>query len=441
MNPELTPSRSRLALGPLGRFMYDARALSIWDRDTATLPFPYRRLRKRYRAFAREYIAPHALKADADPYSIDVRDLFIKSASRGFQTELLPQPLGTMKFSSLLRSFLLGPVLKAEEFCAACGGLGLSLLAHELGMAPLFVCGDSRAVLRWMWRIYREIKRGEPAIAAFAITEPDAGSDMEETVGAASARLSCRGRKVAGGWRLSGRKCFISDGAVARWVTLFAAPEGRGLESWTCYLLDKSMQGFSVGRTERKMGQRAADASELILEDVFVPDKRVIGPVGAGWAINRNVLNFSRPVVGAIAMGIARGAFEHSVRFCNENRLGNRLLVDFQDVQLALADMMTKLSAMRGLVWQAVRYRFPFQAAGSMAKVFCSDTAWEVCNQAMELLGDHGYLHSQSVEKAARDVRLTQIYEGTNQINRLAIVESQLGAEFKPSYLRETDAP
>ncbi|MBW1797582.1 MAG: acyl-CoA/acyl-ACP dehydrogenase [Deltaproteobacteria bacterium] len=407
MNPELTPSRSRLALGPLGRFMYDARALSIWDRDTATLPFPYRRLRKRYRAFAREYIAPHALKADADPYSIDVRDLFIKSASRGFQTELLPQPLGTMKFSSLLRSFLLGPVLKAEEFCAACGGLGLSLLAHELGMAPLFVCGDSRAVLRWMWRIYREIKRGEPAIAAFAITEPDAGSDMEETVGAASARLSCRGRKVAGGWRLSGRKCFISDGAVARWVTLFAAPEGRGLESWTCYLLDKSMQGFSVGRTERKMGQRAADASELILEDVFVPDKRVIGPVGAGWAINRNVLNFSRPVVGAIAMGIARGAFEHSVRFCNENRL----------------------------------YRFPFQAAGSMAKVFCSDTAWEVCNQAMELLGDHGYLHSQSVEKAARDARLTQIYEGTNQINRLAIFESQLGAEFKPSYLRETDAP
>ena len=178
------------------------------------------------------------------------------------------------------------------------------------------------------------------------------------------------------------------------------------------------------------MGQRAADASELILEDVFVPAERIIGPVGGGWAINRNVLNFSRPVVGAMALGMARGAFEHALSFCREARLGNRRLVDYQDVQLALADMMIKISAMRATVWQAVRYRFPFQAAGSIAKVFCSDTAWEVCNKAMELLGDHGYLHARRVEKAARDARLTQIYEGTNQINRLAVFEGQYGAEF-----------
>jgi len=190
------------------------------------------------------------------------------------------------------------------------------------------------------------------------------------------------------------------------------------------------MQGFSVGRSERKMGQRASDASELILEDVFVPEDRVIGSVGAGWAINRNVLNFSRPVVGAMALGMARGAFEHAVRFCNTTRLGNRPLIQYQDVQLALADMMIRLSAARATVWQAVRHRFPFQAAGSIAKVFCSDTAWSVCNSAMELLGDHGYLHFQGIEKAARDARLTQIYEGTNQINRLAVFESQYGAEF-----------
>jgi alkylation response protein AidB-like acyl-CoA dehydrogenase len=362
---------------------------------------------------------------------MDVHRLFRLSARYGFQTEFLPPPWGHMRLSSFYGPFLLGPALKAEEFCTACGGLGLALLAHELGMAPLFVSGDPRAVLKWMRRIYREIRSGEPAIASFAITEPGAGSDVEETRGAATARITCYAKRAPGGWRISGRKCFISDGAVARWITLFAAEEGRGIESWTCYLLDKSMPGLSVGRRERKMGQRAADASELILDDVFVPKDRIIGPTGAGWGINRNVLNFSRPVVGAIALGIARGAFERATRFCNETRLGNRPLTAYQDVQLALADMMMKLSAMRATVWQAARYRFPFQAAGAAAKVFCSDTAWEVCNAAMSLLGDHGYLHVRGVEKAARDARLTQIYEGTNQINRLGIFESQAGSEFE----------
>jgi len=342
----------------------------------------------------------------------------------------MPWPIGNAAVPALLHSILLGPALKAEEFCAACGGLGLALLAHELGMAPLFASGDLRAMLVWMRRIYREIRRGEPAIAAFAITEPGAGSDAEETAGAALARPGCRARPVDGGYRISGRKVFISDGRVARWVTLFAAIEGEGMESWTCFLLDKGMPGFAVGRSERKMGQRAADASELVLDDVFVPAERVIGPVRAGWAINRNVLNFSRPVVGAIALGIARGALERALAFARESRLGGRPLIAYQDVQIRLADMLLKVQAMRATVWQAVRYRLPFQAAGSVAKVFCSDTAWEVCNQAMALMGEHGFLHGHGVEKAARDARLTQIYEGTNQINRLAIVESQQGAEF-----------
>ena len=430
MKGELSPARARRSLGLMGRLLYDADPISLWERDTKTLPRSMARIRRRYRHFAQTHLAPHALRADLDPHLMDLKNLFNMSAEQGFQTELLPPPFGTMQYGSLFRSFLLAPALKGEEFCAACGGLGLALLAHELGMAPLFVCGELRVILTWMRRIYKEIRSGEPAITAFAITEPEAGSDVEETHGAEKARLSCYARKVRGGWRLSGRKCFISDGSVARWITLFAAQEGRGIESWTCFLLDKTMKGLSVGRQERKMGQRAADASELILEDVFVPAERIIGPVGGGWAINRNVLNFSRPVVGAMASGMARGAFEHALSFCREARLGNRRLVDYQDVQLALADMMIKISAMRATVWQAVRYRFPFQAAGSIAKVFCSDTAWEVCNKAMELLGDHGYLHARRVEKAARDARLTQIYEGTNQINRLAVFEGQYGAEF-----------
>ena len=417
--------------GAVGRLLYDTRSVSLWERDTATLPRVFRGMRRRYRDFARDRIEPLALEADRDPAAADVKALFVESARRGFQTELLPAPFGTMRYRALARSFLLGPALKAEEFCAACGGLGNALLAHELGMSPLFVCGNAMPVLRWMRRIYREIRRGEPAIAAFAITEPGAGSDVEETEGAATARLSCRARRTDGGWLLSGRKIFISDGSVARWVTLFAAEEGRGIESWSCFLLDRSMPGFDTGRREKKMGQRAADATELVLQDVFVPDRRVVGPVGAGWAINRNVLNFSRPVVGAIALGIARGAFERTLEFCRSAEMAGRPLMSYQDVQLRLADMLIELQAARSTIWHAVRYARPFQTAGAVAKVVGSDTAWRVCNRAMELLGNHGTIHSTGVEKAARDARLTQIYEGTNQINRLAVFEGQLGAEFE----------
>ncbi len=426
----LSPGEARKRLNFIGRLLYDARAISLWERDTKRLPWPFGRMRRRYRRFAEEVIAPLALKGDADPSSVDVVEVFRRSAKEGFQTELMPWPVGTANPVALARSFLLGPALKAEEFCAACAGIGLALLAHDLGMAPLFISGDLRALM-WMRRIYSKIKAGEPEIAAFAITEPNAGSDAEDTYGAARATPGCRARRVPGGWRISGRKVFISNGRVAKWVTLFAAVEDGGMESWTCFLLDKSMEGFSVGRSERKMGQRAADATELVLEDVFVPDSRVIGPVGAGWAINRNVLNYSRPVVGAIALGIARGAFERALAFCHEAKLNNRPLIEYQEVQLELAEMLAKLFAMRATVWHAVGYRVPFQTAGSIAKVFCSDTAWEVCNRAMALMEDHGFLHCHGVEKAARDARLTQIYEGTNQINRLAIIEGQLGAEFK----------
>ncbi len=427
----LAPAEARRRLGAVGRMLYDTRPLTLWERDTATLPRVYRGMRRRYRAFAESHIAPLALAGDRDPSSVDVVALFRESARRGFQTELMPWPIGTMRFGALARSFLLGPALKAEEFCAACAGLGNVLLVHELGMAPFFVSGDAVAIVRWMRRIYAEIRRGEPAIAAFAITEPGAGSDVEDTGGAATARLGCRARRVDGGWRLDGRKVFISNGSVARWVTLFAAEQGRGVESWSCFLLDKGMPGFGVGRREHKMGQRADDASELILQDVFVPDDRVIGPVGAGWAINRNVLNFSRLPVGAIALGIARGAFERALSFCHHAQLGNRPLIAYPEVQISLADMLLKIAAMRATVWHAARHRRPFQAAGSIAKVFCSDTAWQVCNQAVELLAENGICHGHGVEKAARDARLTQIYEGTNQINRLAIFESQLGAEFQ----------
>jgi len=259
---------------------------------------------------------------------------------------------------------------------------------------------------------------------AFAITEPGAGSDVEDTEGALKARVVTRAKKVEGGYVVSGRKVFISDGGIADYITLFACLGGEGVESWTCFVLEKGMKGFTLGRHEKKMGQKGGDATELILEEVFVPEKNRVGPERAGWAINRNVLNTSRPAVGAIALGIARGAFEHCLDFCRETRLGPKLLIEYQDVQITLAEMLAKLMASRSLVWHtASRFLPPFGLASAAAKSYCADIAVEVGERCMELLGDHAYLHSRSVEKPLRDARLCQIYEGTNQINRLQMIE------------------
>jgi alkylation response protein AidB-like acyl-CoA dehydrogenase len=429
MSSRLHPAQARESLSALGRLLCDVEPKTLWDRDTDTLDRRYRKLRRRYRDFAYEHLAPRELTADLSVTDDEILALFKQAARQGFQSEQLPRPLGSGGLGAMIGGVLWPAVLKAEEFAAGDAGLGLSLLTHDLGAAPLVLSGDRHAI-GMLRDIYKEIAAGEPAIIAFAITEPGAGSDVEETVGAATANIVTRAHKVDGGYRLTGRKCFITGGRVARWVTLFAALDHRGVESWTCFLLDKSMPGFSVGRGERKLGQRAADASELILDDVFVPEGRVVGGLESGWALNRNVLNFSRPAVGAIALGIARSAFEHTASFCQTTTLGGRPLMSYQDVQLSLAEMLTKIQAARALVWQTARYGIPAEATGAMPKAFAAKVAWEVSTEAMALLGDHGTLHAQGVEKAARDARLTLIYEGTHQINLLAIVEGQTGAEL-----------
>ncbi|MBW2455523.1 MAG: acyl-CoA/acyl-ACP dehydrogenase [Deltaproteobacteria bacterium] len=429
MSSRLHPSQARESLPALGRLLFDVEPKTLWERDTQTLDRRYRKLRTRYRDFAAQYLAPRELHADRGVTDDENIQLFLAAARQGFQSEFLPKPLGTGSLNALLGGVLWPAVLKCEEFAAADAGLGLGLLSHDLGAAPLVLSGDPKAI-GMLRDIYKEIAAGEPAIVAFAITEPGAGSDVEDTDGAAQARIVTRATKVDGGYRINGQKCFITGGRVARWVTLFAALENRGVESWTCFLLDRSMPGFTVGRSERKMGQRATDASELLLEDVFVPDERVVGGLESGWALNRSTLNLSRPGIGAVCVGIARSAFEHAVTFCRTAKLGTRPLLSYQDVQLSLAEMLTKIQAARALVWHTARYGTPSGATGAIPKAFASRVAWEVSTEAMELLGDHGTLHARGVEKAARDARLTLIYEGTHQMNLLAVVEGQAEAEL-----------
>ncbi len=427
----LSPRTALRRLSPLVRPLAPSEPEPLWEADTRLLPRALRRYRRAVRDFARRELAPRALGLDREPHGPAEREVLLAAAREGLLTDLLPWPLGTVPWSRYRHPLALVQSLKMEELCAACGGLGLLIGAHGLGSAPLLLSGDPGTIRRFLLPAYRRSRAGEPSLLAFAITEPGAGSDAEESAGAAAARPGTRARRAPGGFRLSGRKIFISGGDLADAVTVFAALDDGGMESWTCFLVERTRPGFSVARRELKMGQRASGAAELVFEDVFLPDDHVVGGLGRGWALNRATLNLSRVPVGAIALGIARGAAEAAVEFARRARLGGRPLVSYQDVQIEIARMLTELEAMRALVWRSARTWRPRQARASMTKVFCSDAAVRVCERAMALMSDHGLWQSQRAEKAFRDARLTQIYEGTNQVNLLAVIEEHLD-ELEP---------
>lgn len=430
MIEQLKLPAARQNMNRIGRWLTDVRPLTIWERDNRTLSFGERKWRKRARQFAREVIRPVAIEADLNHRRYDPLPLLREAAGRGFLSLLMTPPVGRASSLPYLKSAVLQAALIGEEFAVESGGIGLQIMAHYLGIAPLLLSGHLPSTLRHFVPLHMKAMTRNPVLMAFAITEPSAGSDVEDTEGGATARLITTASKTKGGWILNGRKVFISNGALAQKITVFAKLKGEGLESWTCFLIDKKMNGVSVGRQERKMGQRPSDASEIILDDVFVPSRNVIGKLRAGWAINRNVLNYSRSVVGAMALGQARGAFERALGYCRQSYLGSKRLIEYQDVQLELADMLIRLWAARALVWHSCSELRSNQAAASAAKVFATDTAWEVANKAVELMGDHGYVQHNGVERGLRDARLAQIYEGTNQINRLALIEQQWEAEI-----------
>lgn len=421
LSPRAAMDRLPRVVRPLAAYQPD----SLWAQDTATLPKPARAYRTKLREFARTHLRPHALTGDAHEAG-DAQQAVLAAAGRaGLLSDFLPAPLGSLPPAMLRVPMTLSQSLKMEELCAECAGWGLMLGAHGLGAAPIVFSGDLGMVRRALLPAYRSNERGEPRIFAFGITEPTGGSDVEDSDGAVTYKPYTTAKRTTGGWLLNGRKVFISGGDIAHAVTVFAALENEGLASWTCFLVERGAAGFSVGRTELKMGQRVSGAAELVFEDVFVPDANVVGKLRDGWAINRAVLNSSRVPVGAIALGVARGALERAMTFATTATLAGKRLIDYQDVQMAVAQMMIDVQAMRALVWQSAKWR-PTQAKASITKVFCSDTAMRVCDAAMDLLGNHALAHGNYVEKHFRDARLTQIYEGTNQINRLAILEDQL---------------
>lgn len=416
-------------LGPTVRSLIPSDPESLWELDTQRLPAPHAAIRRRARTFAETVIAPVAMELDLAPQPPCgemhplMRQVLSKASKEGFMSDLgLPPPLGRASMRAG-RNPVLAIAVKVEEFARACGGLMLNIMVPALGQSPILLSGDLHAYRRFLVPAYREMKAGEIHPFSFAITEPTAGSDVEEGHGASVYTPGMVAKRVDGGWSLSGRKRFIGAGDLSRTVSVFAALEGEGMESWTCFVVQPPTPGYTPLRKEHKLGMRASGTAEIELTDAFVPDENVVGGLRLGWALNRVTLNFSRIPVASMSVGFARAAMEIALEFAGRTSLGGKRLVDYQEVQLMLAQMVAETSAIRSMVWEQASVFVPRQGAASMTKLYCTDRALEVCNTAMDLMGNHSLLHANRVEKAWRDARLPIIFEGTNQINRLAVIE------------------
>lgn len=415
---------------PLLRVVSAYRPGDPWELDTQKLPAELGRLRRRVRLFAEREMGPLAAQADGrqrDGHVAlpDVDRLLQRAGRSGLLTDLLPAPLGSAPLLQYRHSLAWQQAIRVEELARVDGGLMLLLSAPALGLAPVLLSGDVGLIRRVVFPAMQATRAGDPQLFAFAITEPSAGSDAEEGHGALHQRAGVRARRGNGGWLLSGRKVFISGGDIARYVAVFAALEGEGYDSWTCFLVDTASTGFRVARTEMKMGMRASAAAELELDDCFVPDAMVVGGVRNGWGLARATLNLSRLPVAAMAVGFAQQALDLATTYACRETLAGRPLLHYQHVQSTLADLQAETAAIRALVWRHASAWTPRQDGAALCKFQATDRAQVVIETVMDLMGSSALSHDQSIERTFRDARLTRIFEGTNQINRLAVIEDQ----------------
>lgn len=300
--------------------------------------------------------------------------------------------------------------LAVEELSKVCGGISLALAGTALGTFPILLFGNEQQKKKYL----TPIAAGEK-LAAFGLTEANAGSD--------ALGMKSVARKEGDHYILNGTKQWITNGENAEVYTVLAKtnPE-KGARGISAFILDKDMEGFSFGKHEDKMGIRASSTTELIFQDVKVPAENLLGKEGMGSIVAINTLNYSRPGVGAQALGIAAGAFEDAVKYSRERVQFGQAISSFQAVQHMLADMATQIEAARALMYATARMidngekRFAKESA--MTKLMCSDVAMKVTVDAVQVMGGYGYMREYPMEKRMRDAKITQIYEGTNQIQR-----------------------
>jgi alkylation response protein AidB-like acyl-CoA dehydrogenase len=379
-----------------------------------------REIRELVRTLARERIAPRAAEIDESAeFPWDMVELMREH-------ELFGLAFGEEYGGSAAGSLML--LVAVEEVSRACATTGLVLAVQELSSLALRLAGTDEQKSRFLPRL----ASGE-WIAAYALTEAGSGSD--------SAAMRTQAKRDGKEYVLNGSKRFITNAGVAGLYTVFAKtdPEG-GHAGISCFAVEADAPGFEVGRIEPKMGIKGSTTGELFFNDCRVPAGNLVGEEGEGFKIAMRILDRSRPGIAAQALGIAQGATDYALEYAKSRETMGEPIAEHQLVAGKLADMETRCEAARGLLYKA-GLMMDEDAPGltkisAMAKLFCSDTAMEVTTDAVQILGGYGYIKEYPVERMMRDAKITQIYEGTNEIQRLVIAREMV-REARSSVLAE----
>ncbi|MGH2878038.1 MAG: acyl-CoA dehydrogenase family protein [Solirubrobacteraceae bacterium] len=363
---------------------------------------------------AREKIAPRAAEIDEQAeYPWDIRKLLAEQDVLGLP---FPTEYGGTGTGTLVLNMAVEEIAKVDAACA------LILMVQELGTLPIQLFGSDQLKERFL----PKCASGEWS-PAFALSEPEAGSDPAGMQTTAVWDGTGEPGVGDGEWVINGTKNWISNLGVADFYVTFAVTD-RESKRITAFVVEADRPGFSVGKLEHKLGIRASPTGQPIFEDVRVPQENVIGEVGRGLRVALGTLERTRLGAAAQAVGIAQGATDYAIAYARERKQFGRPIGDFQGIEFKLADMEIKTAAARELLYKACAMAdqgHPLRAKySSMAKVFCSDTAMAVTVEAVQVLGGYGYVKEYPVERMMRDAKITQIYEGTNEIQRVVIART-----------------
>jgi len=307
-------------------------------------------------------------------------------------------------------------VLVTEELSRACGGIALAVAASALGTFPIIISGNDQQKQKYL----PDLADGK-YLAGFCLTEPEAGSD--------AGAIKTRAVRDGDYYILNGKKHFITNGGVAKIYTVIASTDpSKGSRGASAFIVEDGFKGLSYGKKEDKMGIRASATCEVIFEDCRVPVENRLGEEGQGFIVAMKTLDKSRPGVAAQALGIAQGAYDLAVEYARQREQFGQSIISFQAIQFMLADMATQIEAARALIYSTARMIDAgvknIAKESAMCKVFASDVAMQVTTDAVQIFGGYGYMHDYPIEKFMRDAKITQIYEGTNQIQRLVIARN-----------------
>ncbi|MDA8357904.1 MAG: acyl-CoA dehydrogenase family protein [Actinomycetota bacterium] len=371
-----------------------------------------RQFRDTLRQFCDERIAPHAAEAD--------RNASYPWASFEACRELELPALGIPEAYGGAGADHVTQAIMVEELARACASTSVTMLISKLGMIPIMNWGSEELKRRYLPRV----ASGE-AQASYCLSEADAGSDV--------AAMRCRARRDGDSYILSGSKYWITNAGISDTYTVFAKTDpDAGHRGVSCFVVEADW-GVKVTKHEDKMGLRGSPTGEVLFDDVRVPASNLIGEEGRGFHIAMHTLDRSRPTIGAQAVGIAQGAIDAAAAYVRQRQAFGQPIAEFQGLRFMLADMALRTEAARSLVYRACGLVDSDPAGelttmGAMAKCFASDTAMAVTTDAVQLLGGYGYTKDFPVERFMRDAKITQIYEGTNQIQRVVIAKQILGA-------------